>query len=61
MIDHGLKTLPRLCLVCLDDLADEMGCYVWVGGKSAPDDVIVCIRLFWRRNPDTCKDEWAFG
>jgi hypothetical protein len=33
--------------------------------RDAPSSVLVNgrrgIRLFWRRNPDTCKDEWAFG
>lgn len=36
--------IGRKCLVCLADLEDEMGCYVFVGGRCAPHDVLVCVK-----------------
>ena len=35
--------IGRHCLVCLEDLSEASGCYVYTGGKCAPHDVLTCL------------------
>lgn len=36
-------TCERFCLRCNKDLGDAMGCYVFVSGRSAPDNLLFCV------------------
>jgi hypothetical protein len=33
----------RMCIVGFEDLSDTMGCYVFVEGHCAPEDVLTCV------------------